>query len=129
MIEDTTFVIDVLRGDEEALSFLEIIEGENRPEKLSSITVLELYEGFERNGQPERGRRALGVLDTKHVVDADETVMRRAGQLSGGLIAEGRQIDREDCIIAATALLQNEPVVTRNVDHFDRIDALDVRTY
>ena len=38
-------------------------------------------------------------------------------------------IDREDCIIAPTALLADEPVVTRNIDHFSRIDGLDVETY
>ena len=129
MIEDTTFIIDVLRGDDGALSFLDILEGEHRPEKLSSVTVLELYEGLERQQSTDRRRNVLDVLDTKHVIDADEAVMRRAGELSGGLIAEGRQIDREVCIIAATALLQNEPIVTRNVDHFERIDGLDVRTY
>jgi len=41
----------------------------------------------------------------------------------------GEPIDREDCIIAATAIAENEPVVTRNAGHFERISGLDVRTY
>lgn len=55
--------------------------------------------------------------------------MRKAGKISGELIARGEEIDREDCIIGATALLNDEPVVTRNSDHFERIDDLDVATY
>jgi predicted nucleic acid-binding protein len=55
--------------------------------------------------------------------------MKHAGELSGRLITEGQQIDREDCIIAATAMQENEPVVTRNGSHFDRVPNLDVRTY
>ena len=130
MIEDTTSIVDLLRGDEDALAFLDIAEAENRPEKVASVTVLELYEGLAQSSASEaRRQRVLGVLDTKHVVDADGTVMRRAGKLSGELIADGERIDREDCVVAATALLADEPVVTRNVEHFERIDGLDVRTY
>ena len=130
MIQDTTFVIDVLRGDEDAESLLSILEAESRPQKLSAVTVLELYEGVARANTPDDKRReVLDVLESKHVVDADATVMRKAGQLSGSLVADGERIEREDCIVAGTALLNDEPVVTRNVDHYDRIDGLEVRTY
>lgn len=44
MIEDTSFIIDIMRGDPDALAYLEIIEKESRPEKTAAITVLELYE-------------------------------------------------------------------------------------
>ena len=71
----------------------------------------------------------LDVLDTRHAVGADETVMRKAGKISGELRSRGEAIDREDCIIGATALLADEPVLTRNTNHFDRIDDLDVETY
>ncbi|KDS90702.1 twitching motility protein PilT [Halorubrum saccharovorum] len=130
MIEDTTFIIDVLHDDRDAVRYLDLIERENRPEKISSITVLELYEAVPQLNAPEDRRQAiLDVLDTRHAVAADETVMRKAGKISGSLRACGEEIDREDCIIGATALLNDEPVVTRNRDHFERIDGLDVETY
>lgn len=130
MIEDTSFVIDLLCGDDAARSFLDVIERENRPEKVASVTVLELYEGLARsNASTERRQKVLDVLDTKHAIDADAAVMRKAGRLSDELLTRGEQIDREDCIIAATALLNDDPVITRNTAHFERIDGLDVRTY
>lgn len=55
--------------------------------------------------------------------------MRKAGKVSGTLISRGEEIDREDCIVGASALLNDEPVVTRNTEHFERIDGLDVETY
>jgi uncharacterized protein with PIN domain len=44
MIEDTSFIVDILHDDPDALAYLDVIERENRPEKIASITVLELYE-------------------------------------------------------------------------------------
>lgn len=130
MIQDTSFVIDLLRGDENAKRLLDIVEKESRPQKVSSVTVLELYEGVARSQAPETKReRILDVLETKHVVSADQAIMRKAGKLSGELINGGEQIEREDCIIAATALLNDEPIITRNTKHFNRVDDLEVRSY
>lgn len=130
MIEDTSFIIDILHDDPDALAYLDVIERENRPEKVASITVLELYEAVPQLTAPEkRQQKILDVLDTRHAVGADGTVMRKAGKISGTLVSRGEEIDREDCIIGATALLNDEPVVTRNRSHFERIEGLDVETY
>ncbi len=130
MIEDTSFIIDLLHDDPDALQYLELVETANRPEKIASVTVLELYEAVPQLAVPEsRQQKILDVLDTRHTVAADERVMRKAGKISGQLRARGDEIDREDCIIGATGVLTDEPVVTRNMDHFDRIDGLRVETY
>jgi len=130
MIQDTSFLIDILNGDPDALDTLDLLEREHRPQKVASITSLELYEGVRRSDKPDDEKRAvLRVLDSKHVIPADHPVMKRAGELSGDLVAAGERIDREDCVVAATAIGENEPVLTRNESHFDRIPALDVETY
>jgi predicted nucleic acid-binding protein len=130
MIEDTSFIIDLLHDDPDAVEYLVLIEKANRPEKVASITVLELYEAVPQLDVPERRQqKILDVLDTRHTVAADEIVMRKAGKISGTLSARGDEIDREDCLIGPTALLHDEPVVTRNTDHFTRIHGLDVETY
>jgi predicted nucleic acid-binding protein len=130
MIEDTSFIIDLLHEDSDAVDYLKLIEKTNRPEKIASVTVLELYEAVPQLDVPEeRKQRIFAVLDTRPTVPADETAMRKAGKISGELLARGEEIDREDCIIGATALLNDEPVLTRNVDHFERIDGLAVETY
>lgn len=130
MIEDTSFIIDVLHNDSDALAYLEIIEKERRPEKVAAITVLELYEAVPQLDIPDkRQQKILDVLDTRHTIAADETIMRKAGKISGTLRSRGEQIDREDCLIGATALLTDEPVVTRNREHFARIDDLTVKSY
>lgn len=130
MIEDTTFLVDVLNGDDRAIERLAFVEGERRAEKVAAVSVLELHEAVRRSGRPAEEREAvLDVLDSKQVVPADGSVMRRTGEISGTLYERGEPIDREDCIVAATALREGEPVVTRNADHFERVDGIEVRSY
>ena len=130
MIEDTSFIVDVLRGDDAAIEMLEVVERSNRPERVASITVLELFEGLAQSVRPgEELTLIQEVLASKHVVPGDEAVMRKAGTISGELTGDGVPIDREDCVVAATALLRDEPVITRNVSHFERVDGVEVLAY
>ncbi len=130
MILDTTFIVDLIRGRDDAISCLDDVRARNRPQKVSAMTVLELYEGVKRTERSEDERQAvLDVLDSKAVVPASHDLMRHAGEISGDLYRAGTPIDREDCVVAATALLEDEPVITRNRSHFDRIEGLDVVAY
>jgi hypothetical protein len=130
VILDTVFVIDVMDGDESAIRAYEDCEEAREQQYLSAITVLELHEGIERSMHSDTERRKVrSVIDTKPVIPADRTVMQKAGTVSGRLITDGREIDREDCVIAATALIEEESVVTRNTDHFERIEGVEVRSY
>jgi tRNA(fMet)-specific endonuclease VapC len=130
MILDTAFVIDVMDGDDDAISAYEEYEDAREQQYLASITVLELYEGIVRAMDSDAERRKVrAVIDTKPVIPADRPVMKKAGTVSGQLITNGNETDREDCVIAATAVIEEEAIVTRNVDHFERIDGIEVRSY
>lgn len=87
MILDTSFLIDVMRGDEAAVEALESLESSSVQQKVASITILELFEGVERavDSADER-RRVEEVLGSKPVVPGDLSVMERAGKLSGGSV-------------------------------------------
>lgn len=69
------------------------------------------------------------VLGSKPAYSADEAVMKKAGRIDGRLASEGRAIGMGDTVIAATALVHEEPVLTRNVDHFERIDSVEIESY
>lgn len=130
MILDTAFIIDLMDGDDDAIRAYEEYEDAREQQYLASITVLELHEGIERSIHSDAERRNVrGVIDTKPVIPADRVVMKKAGTVSGRLITDGNEIDREDCVVAATALIEEEPVVTRNVAHFERIPGVEVRSY
>ena len=130
MIQDTSFVLDVLGGNQAALNRLTDVEARNLPEKISGVTVLELHEGIQRSSRPGTERRqVLDVLASKVVIDPSLEIMAEAGRISGRLFDAGQPIDREDCVIAASALAEDEPVLTGNPGHFDRVPDLEVVSY
>ena len=130
MILDTTFLIDLMRGDEDAVEKAAELELQGRQQRLSSMTVFELSYGIARSNQPERERRLVeDVLASKPVQPADTAVMRKAGRLAGTLSADGRPVGDSDAIIGATADVVDEPVLTRNVADFERLEDVSVETY
>lgn len=126
---DTTFFIDLMNGDEGAISKARELEANLVQQRLSSMTLFELYYGIERSNQSEAEREQVEtVLSSKPVHPADTAVMRKAGRLSGRLVNEGNAVDDGDVIIAATAAVVEEPVLTRNLTDFERL-GIEVETY
>jgi tRNA(fMet)-specific endonuclease VapC len=62
------------------------------------------------------------------IVDTN-VLMKKASRIDGPLTSKGRTIGIGDAVIGATALVHEEPVLTENVHHFERIKRLDIETY
>ena len=80
------------------------------------------------SGRPRRGRGRT-VLESRPTYNATGTVMKKAGHIDGRLTSQGCAIGMGDTIIAATALIHERPVLTRNVSHFERIEGLEIESY
>lgn len=129
MLLDTTFLIDLMRRDEAAVAKATELETDLVQQRLSAMTLFELYYGVARSNVPDEERETVEeVLASKPVYPADTAVMRAAGRLSGQLANDGNTVADGDVIIAATANIVDEPVLTRNVDDFERLD-VDIETY
>lgn len=130
MIVDTNVVIRILQGDERAIEEVARIESNHGSLHISTVTEFELYHSLKRvTNTEERLAQINAVLDSKPTYSADSAVMQKAGRLDGKLAANGEAIGMGDTIIAATALIHEEPVLTENVSHFERIDGLTVESY
>lgn len=129
MILDSTFLIDVLRGETAVGELITELDTSGTP-FVSSITVMELVEGIHLTTVTDRERRAVEqLLAEVHELHFDRECAFRAGRLNAELVSAGEPIDETDVMIAATGLVHDQPVVTRNVDHFERVDGLEVTSY
>lgn len=97
---------------------------------VSPIPVFESTEGTQLLIRTEDERRAITEFCSRiRTVPVDTEIASLAGELSAALIARGERIEIENVLIGATVFHGDEAVLTRNVEHFERIDGIEVETY
>lgn len=131
MILDTSFVEDVARDDPDAIQRAGKLAEAGVPERLSVMTTYELYWGVGYVDMPQAEKDEVdAVLTTKEVYEVTPEIARKAGRIAGELSSRGEPLnDPGDEIIGATGVVHDEPVLTKNTDHFERIPGLEVETY
>jgi predicted nucleic acid-binding protein len=123
MIADTSFLIALSKRDPDARSKLAALEEDGVPVKIPAMAMLEFYIGVGRLDDPEKQARTSELFAQHPFVPMDEEISKRAGLLIGELGATQFKKMKGDVAIAATASVLDEPVVTRNVDDFERLGA------
>lgn len=130
VVLDTDFLIDLMRGDDGAVAFLEQMAKGYEPVAVSAITVMQLHHGIARARLPDReARQVEHALKGATVHALNREIAALAGRLDGELSACGSPIGPADVIVGATALYYNEAVVTRNARHFSKIKGLRIIQY
>ena len=130
MILDTSFLIDLFDGREEAFEKGIELSETKTVQRVPSPVVMELSYGAEFGDEDER-RNVRNALRMYPVVQQNETIAHRAGQLlaQADQQAEGEcDIDKVDPMVAAVSDIYDEPVLTDNVRDFGMLD-VEVKTY
>lgn len=120
MILDTAFILDLIDNLPEAHEKLEQLENDGAVLKLPTMALLELYIGIEAHTGPEEEKKIRRILSGVPRVDMDSRIAERTGRMIGALDPSTYKRKKGDAVIAATAAVEGEPVVTRNVDDFER---------
>lgn len=108
---DTSVLVDVLRGDRAAYTFLSGLV--SRP-TCSEISRAEVLRGV-RSAERSITERLFSVLSWRPV---DEHVSRLAGELGRQYRRSHTGLATADLVVAATALHLGTSVATANVRHF-----------
>ena len=122
---DSDRVADWLKGRPDAVELLTRLSADGL--FISIVTYGEIYEGIYFGRDPvgqERGFQHF--LRTTPVLPLSRTVWRRFARIRGELRARGQLIGDMDLLIAATALVHDLTLVTRNRSHFERIAGLNL---
>ena len=120
---DTSVIVGYLRGKEEAVKWLDSLEGEINS---SYICLAELYEGIARvedSGSAEEAVQAF-FSSLTNIYSVEENVARQFGILRAQLKKQGNVIEDLDLLIAATALVHDLTLITFNKKHFDHVNNL-----
>src|SRR5438445_470821 len=83
----------------------------------------ESFSGVAQFARPNEERaRILGILGSFATYPLDGPAADEAGRIYGSLRAGGNPIGVADALIAAIALLQREPLITRNRKEFGQVE-------
>jgi toxin FitB len=118
MLVDTNIVSELMRQQPNP-AVLKWAERQRRM-RLSVVTVEEILYGLGAR-QSLRLSRWFDIFVDRHcdVLDATLEIARRCASLRATLRAEGKPRTQADMLIAATALVHDLPLATRNVRDFD----------
>lgn len=130
VVLDTDYLIDLMQGRTGAVDLLDELLASLDPLTVSAISIMELHHGIVRANLPARERsRVEGVLEGLSIQPLTHNIAALAGELDGQLYGLGQPLNPLDVMIGATALHLREPLVTRNLQHYQRIEGLLLQTY
>lgn len=122
---DSDLMIALLRGEPDALSYVQKLEADGDRIFTTLFNAQELWEGaFLRS---EREVVAVdNLLSRLTLLFPTEESARWYGATSAALSKKGKTIPPADLMIASVAVQHGVPIVTRNDAHFARITGLTV---
>jgi tRNA(fMet)-specific endonuclease VapC len=130
MLVDTTFLVDVMRNDIDAVAKAKELTDENVPILVGAPTIFELYVGIGLSVRSSAEReKVLEVLKSLAHLPLDPQSATKAGLIYAQRAKEGMKMDPEDAMLAGIAVENHQPLLTRNRRHFLGIADLKVEGY
>ena len=117
MITDTGYIVDVLKGEENAVEKSEKLAEEARTQNLCTPVVYEITTGIEFTGS-KRERIKFESMAKRFTIHAfDEEAARLSGEIHAELLREGEERGSVDIQIAGIALSNDETLLTNDSDY------------
>lgn len=130
VVLDSDILVGILRGDKEAVKFLEALEQDGERLNTTVVNAFELFEGaFLHSKKEDIIKKVETLLISLGCLNFTQPASRIAAEISADLRKRGAIIDMEDICIAGIANLNDEAVVTKNAKHFERIKELKIKKW
>ncbi len=127
MLFDTDVCVEILRGNRAIIK-----RRQQTADRIavSFMTAAELYFGAYKSRNPTENRDLVEkFLITVEIHQSTLRIADKFGQIKENLQKGGRSLADADVFIAATALCNNEILVSGNVQHYERIEGLRVENW
>lgn len=119
---DTNILVDHLRKYKSILPFVRKCQSQDCVLRISAITRAEIQAGQSVNN-PLQAQKAKELLSIFNLVPVDELIADKAGELK-----RKHGLNIIDSIIAASSILTESILLTRNIKHFQNIPNLKIKS-
>ncbi len=127
---NTSFLIALLRRDPNAEAKLESFLQDGEIITTTPICACELFGGAYRSKKRDHEiKRVKEFLSRMELLEFSTQACERFGRVRSELESSGTPIGDFDIMIAAIALAHSQPVLTRDIEHFQKIPGLTVETW
>lgn len=132
---DTSFIIDLSNSDPGAIKLANAIDEDASVAAISVISVQEYVLGIQMKYLNDKEllaaklQAAEKVLSAFMILPITQEIAMQSAKIQAVLTKSGKIIGINDIYIAATALANQAPVVTRNVSEFEHVEGLTVQRY
>lgn len=126
---DTDWIINYLKGHEKTVDVLSSLYDDGF--SVSIISFAEVYEGIYYHEGKKREtleEQFKNFLDGILVIDVDGEVGKKFAEIRVKLRRQGNLIDNFDLLIAATAVRYDLNLLSNNINHFERVPGLTLKT-
>ena len=124
---DTTFLVDWLRGNQNALTMYDKLRNNGAEDEIPAVSIISVYQlekGAKISKNPARDLKLVrDLLSELEILNFDRKCVDISSDLFSRLRKKGKTIGEFDVLIAATCLAAGESLVTNDED-YDRIDEL-----
>jgi len=125
VVIDTDILIDLLRNVKKDLEFISDMERKSYVLSTTIINAFELYYGAYRSKkQAENLASTRKLLERLIILGMGLKSSENAGRIYAELEMRGEPIGLRDAFVGAIALTRGYTLVTRNIEHLQRIPGL-----
>ncbi len=118
---DTDYLVALLRGDAAAVAQADKIKSP----KTTTINAFELYYGADRSRNPVKSHTEVNsLLRSMDVLEFEMPAVLASAKIQAELMNAGNPVNILDVLIAGIVMVNKEELLTRNVNHFNRINGL-----
>ena len=123
---ETTFLIDLLKGEERAMEFYRKL----RDSKIctTSISAWEILRGPRLIGKKDEFEATLEMLENIDILPFSFNSAKIVSEVESSLKKKGLEVNLVDVLIASIVIEHDLKLVTRD-KHLSRIEGLEVFTY
>lgn len=130
MILDSTFAIDLMRGEERAVAKAAELEEREANLLVPAPVFFELFEGVVHSDAPMSERRKVRQFGKAYgQIAFSYEEAQTGGEILGELLLRGQPIGLIDSMIAGIAIEHDEAILTRNPKDFEKVSEIEVKTY